>query len=198
MLLIFATDYDVVTRRTHAIARRLLETVADAEVETVSLFGEAAVAARFRNALADEPSVIAFYGHGDEQGRILTQDRKPCWLHDGIPKLTGVAVYAHACRAMCWLSEQAAYHHARLLVGYRIDLCTPADGSERFWQIYQEIHSFVPGQLARSGQEERIRRDYYDLCTVRFHELNATEANLMEIIAVQQSRDYLAFLEGHA
>lgn len=196
MLLIFATDYDVVTRRTHAIARRLVEHAVDAGIETVSLFGDSAVAALLKNALIDEPAVVAFYAHGDEQGRILSQDREPCWNLDGIPDLSRAAIYTYACRAMCWLSEQAEHHQARLMVAYWIDLITPSDGSDRFWEIYQEIHSFVPAQLAHGEGKERIRSDYYGLCTARLHELDAAKANLMEIIAVRQSRDYLAFLES--
>ena len=193
MLLIFATQYDDVTEQTSAIARHLLLCAADSGIPAQPLFGELAVQDELLVALTRSPTVIAFYGHGDEQGRILTQDREPCWADDNIPTLRGVSVYAHACRALKWLSDQASQHQAHLLVGYYVDLKIPCDGSTRFWEVYREIHSFVPHHLAQNARNEEIRRDFYDLCTLYFHELNGPFAPLMEVIAVQESRDRLTF-----
>jgi hypothetical protein len=163
-------------------------------ISSVALIESAATTVEFRNAAASGPAVIAFYCHGDVAGRILTQDGEPCWTPEAIPDLSGTAVFAHACRGMCWLSGQARELKARLLVGWECDLKTPANGSDRFWEVYAGVHCFLPKRLATGADDAMIRRDYYEFCTRYIHELNARDARLMEIIAVQESRDDIVFL----
>jgi len=192
-LLVFATKYDDVTRRTHAIALRLLATAHEEGVSTASLLETAAVERELLAAAARSPRAIALYSHGDAEGRVLAQDGAPCWVSERCPDLSGIAVFAHACRAICWLRSEATRHRARLLVGYECDLTTPANGSARFWDVYAELHSFVPRHLAGQAGPEWIRDQFYYLCTERFHELNQQRAGLIELIAVEQSRDEIVF-----
>ncbi len=194
LLLIFATRYDHVTRRTHRIAQELLAKAGQLRVPTVALLEAAATRTEFLKAAANRPTVVAFYSHGDLDGRILAQDKEPCWTIQSVPDLCGSAVFAHACRAIRWLRYQAARHKARLLVGYESDLITPANGSIQFWEIYKRVHSFVPQHLAASADEGWIRSQFYELCTACFHELNTREARLIELVAVQQSRDEIVFV----
>ena len=109
------------------------------------------------------------------------------------PDLSGIAVVAHVCRGVRWLRDQAAHHNARLLVGYEIDLLTPKNGSPRFWEIYEELHSFIPQKLAAKADEIPVQRQFYELCTERFHEHNGNQSPLMEILAIIQSRDHIVF-----
>ena len=192
-LLVFATRYDDVTQRTYSIAIRLLADAHKDGISTVSLLETAAVERELVAAAARGPHVIALYSHGDLEGRVLTHDQTPCWDSERVPDLSGIAVFAHACRAICWLKSEATRHRARLLVGYECDLKTPANGSERFWEIYAETHSFVPRHLARRACRDWIRDQFYHLCTTRFHELNKQNADLMELIAIEQSRDEIVF-----
>jgi len=193
-LLVFATRYDAVTRRTYAIAERLLADVEGLGVGSLALCEASATASELGAAIAKGPAVIAFYCHGDTQGRILSQDREPCWSSGNMPDLSGIAVFAHACRAICWLRVQAGELKARLLVGYQRDLITPANGSRRFWEVYEAVHCFVPRHLAAGDDEAWIRREFYEVCTRYEHELNGHQAGLVELIAVQQSRDDIAFV----
>ena len=193
VLLVFATRYDVVTHRTCAIARRLLAEAQRLGISSAALVETAATTSEFLKATANRPAVIAFYCHGDLDGRMLAQDGEPCWSPEGIPDLSGIAVFAHACRAMCWLSNQAADLKARLLVGYEIDLITPANGSTRFWEMYEGVHCFVAQQLAAEADQTWIRNEFYELCTRYVHELDTRQAGLVELIAVQQSRDAIVF-----
>lgn len=195
VLLIFATHYDDVTRRTYAIAHRLLDDARQAGVTTATLLGVDATCDRLlRAAVQNHPTVIAFYSHGNDEGAMLTQDREPCWSSDAVPDLSGVALFAHACRGIRWLRNQASRHKARLLVGYENDLLTPRNGSSRFWDIYEELHSFVPQQLAAKVDQAEVHRQFYDLCTKRFHELKNDQTPLMEMLAITQSRDWIVFL----
>ena len=193
VLLIFATRYDDVTRRTHGIAQKLLASAEQSGIATLALLEGAATGAQLLNAAANRPTVIALYSHGDLDGRILAQDQRPCWTAQTVPDLSGIAVFAHACRAIGWLRDQSAHHRARLLVGYEGDLIAPANGSTWFWEIYEEVHSFVPHRLAAGADDAWIRNEFYELCTKRFHALNIQQAQLMELVAIQQSRDELVF-----
>jgi hypothetical protein len=192
-LLIFATRYDDVTRRTHNIARRLMASAGQRGIATLTLLDDAATGTAILGAVAHPPAVIAFYSHGDLQGAILAQDGEPCWTAQTVPDLSGTAIFAHACRAIRWLGDQAADHKARLLVGYAADLITPADGSGRFWERYEQVHSLVPQELAAGADEASIQKAFYDFCTTCFHVLNTTEAGLIELMAIQQSRDEIVF-----
>jgi hypothetical protein len=194
VLLIFATRYDDVTRRTYGIARRLLANAKQAGAAVVTLFDANATGGNLLSATASDcPTVIAFYSHGNEEGAILAQDREPCWTSQTVPDLSGIALFAHACRGIRWLRDQALYHKARLLVGYETDLYTPHNGSSRFWEVYEELHSFVPQQLATNADVAQVRRQFLDLCTERFYELNSDQTPLMEILAITQSRDRIVF-----
>ena len=123
VLLIFATCYDAVTRRTCGIARRLLSIAEESGIVTSTLFEATATSEDFLSATANcRPGVIAFYSHGDLDGVILTQSGQPCWTAQTVPNLSEVVLFAHACRAMRWLRDQATRLKARLLIGYEIDL----------------------------------------------------------------------------
>lgn len=195
VLLIFATCYDDVTRRTYSIAQRLLSTAEQSGIATLALFEAAATGTELLSATASRPTVIAIYSHGDLDGAILAQDQQPCWTKQTVPDLSGIVLFAHACRGIRWLRDQAEHHKARLLVGYEGDLFTPANGSAQFWEIYQEVHSFVPQHLTARADDAWVRSEFYQLCTKRFHELNLDQTRpLMEIVAIQQSRDGLVFV----
>ena len=79
------------------------------------------------------------------------------------------------------------------MVGYEKDLLTPKNGSSRFWEIYEELHSFIPRQLAAKADDAQVRRQFYELCTERFYEHNGNQPPLMEIVAIMQSRDQIVF-----
>jgi len=194
VLVIFATCYDDVTRRTRGIAQKLMSSAEQSGIATLALFEAAATGAGLLSAASHRSTVIALYSHGDVDGAILAQDQQPCWTRHAIPDLSGIALFAHACRGIRWLRDQAHHHKARLLVGYEIDLYSPANGSAQFWRIYEEVHSFVPRHLAARADDEWVRREFYELCTKHFHKLNLDQAPLMELVAVQQSRDKLLFL----
>jgi len=192
-LLVFATRYDDVTRRTHGIAQRLLASAGESGIATSALLETAAVGPGLVDALAGHPVVVAFYCHGDEEGRLLAQDRQPCWTDDRIPDLSGIAVFAHACRAIRWLTDHAAHHRARLMIGYEGDLITPANGSVRFWEIYRDVHSFIPRELAAGTDDSRIRHEFSEVCTRCLHELYKHQAGLIELVAIQQSGNEVVF-----
>ena len=194
VLVIFATCYDEVTQRTRSIAQRLMSSASQSGIATLALFDADATGARLLSATANRPAVIAIYSHGDVDGAILAQDQQQCWTNQAVPDLSGIALFAHACRGIRWLRDQSPDHRARLLVGYEVDLISPANGSNEFWGIYAEVHSFVPQHLAAGADKERVRREFYELCTKHLHKLNVDQAPLMEVIAVQQSRDALLFV----
>src|SRR5229473_6236175 len=106
MLVIFATRYDTITERTHSIARRLLARATDAQIPVLELFEANATCQQLVRTLGQTIRVLAFYGHGGENGQLLTQDREPCWAIDAIPRLAETAIVAHACRGMNWLTPQ--------------------------------------------------------------------------------------------
>jgi hypothetical protein len=194
VLLIFATCYDDVTRRTCEIARRLLVDAKHAGVATVTLFdAEATGDSLLRAATHNHPIVIAFYSHGNDEGAILAQNKEPCWTAETVPDLSGIALFAHACRGIRWLRDQEPRHNARLLVGYEKDLLSPKNGSSRFWEIYEELHSFIPQKLAAKVDDAQVRRQFYDLCTEHIHEHNGSLPPLMEVVALIQSRDQIVF-----
>jgi len=60
--------------------------------------------------------------------------------------------------------------------------------------MYQGVHCFVPQHLAMGADNYWIRREFYDLCTRYIHELKTTDAGLIELIAVEQSRDAIVFV----
>jgi hypothetical protein len=193
-LLIFATCYDDVTRRTFGIARRLLADARQAGIEAATLFDTDARGDNLLNAVAHtHPIVIAFYSHGNDEGAIVAQNKKPCWTIQTSPNLSGIAVFAHACRGIRWLRDEP-HHNARLLIGYEKDLLTPKNGSSRFWEIYEELHSFIPHQLAARADDAQVHRQFYDLCTERIHEHNGIQPPLMEVVALIQSRDQIVFV----
>ncbi len=194
VLVIFATSYDQVTRRTHSIAQRLLSSAERSGIATLAPFEAAATGTSLLSATANRPTVIAIYSHGDVDGAILAQDQQPCWTRPTIPDLSGIVLFAHACRGIRWLRGQAPHHNAKLLVGYEGDLISPANGSDQFWRIYEEVHSFVPQHFAAGAGDAWIRTEFYELCTRHIHELNRDRATLIELVAIQQSRDELVFV----
>ena len=92
-----------------------------------------------------------------------------------------LSLHAHGCGS-------------RLLVGYEVDLITPAEGSDRFWGAYGDIHSFLPRGLAMAAEERELRAEFYSLCTRHLSELHRDGAGLIELLAVEQSRDRVIFL----
>jgi hypothetical protein len=194
-LLIFATCYDDVTRRTCGIARRLLADAKQAGIEAAALFDVDATSDSLLDAATrNHPRVVAFYSHGNDEGAILTQKKEPCWTVQTAPDLSSIAVFAHACRGLRWLRDQLPRHHARLLVGYENDILTPKNGSTQFWELYEELHSFIPQKLAAKTDDAQVRRQFYELCTARFHKHNVHQPPLMEIVAIIQSRDQIVFM----
>jgi hypothetical protein len=193
VLLIFATSYDAVTRRTFGIAQRLLSIAEDSGITTSTLFEADATSDNLLTATARcRPAVIAFYSHGNSDGAIMTQNRQLCWTMQTAPDLSGIVLFAHACRAMHWLTEQATRLKSRLLIGYETDLYSPQNGSARFWEIYEELHSFVPQRIAAQVDVAQVRRQFYELCTDRFHELK-DGASVIELLAITQTRDWIVF-----
>ncbi len=191
MLVVFATRYDTITERTHSIARRLLARAADGQIPVVELFDANATCQELAKTLSQTIRVFAFYGHGDEDGKLLTQDREPCWAIDGIPRLAETAIVAHACRGMNWLAPQFESLGVRVVVGYEVDLYQPNDGSPLFWDSYEEIHSFIPPMLFHGVDIGKVRLAFYAFCTDLLHKLDARKAALIELISIMQSRDRL-------
>lgn len=195
MLLIFATRYDRVTKRTFDIARRLERLATELQIDVDTMFEWHAPETGLADVLQDRFQVIAFYGHGDADGNLIGQNRAPYWTLEAIPNLGRRAVFAHACRAMLQLQKQSAGLNAGLIVGYSVDLITPAEGSNDFWECYAEVHSLFPIRLAMRVEVTKIRDEFYALCTDKVHTLNSFGARLMELVAIQQSRDSLEIVQ---
>ncbi len=145
-------------------------------------------------AFKPSPEIVSFFVHGDADGRLLTQDHEPCWSNDNIPVIGASAIIAHACGAMKWLADQIDFLRVGMIAGYYVDLMQPANGSELFWQSYGEIHCFLPEAFYPGGQTEEVRREFYKLCTRHFEYLNKNGAGLIELLAIQQSRDRLEII----
>jgi hypothetical protein len=62
---------------------------------------------------------------------------------------------------------------------------------EGFWDMYCEIHSFLPASLLSGADAGTIQREFYYLCTDIFDQLAGSGAGLQELLAVTQSRDRL-------
>jgi hypothetical protein len=200
-LLIFATCYDAVTRRTYQIAQHLLSIAEQSGVATSTLFEILATSDDFLKEIARcRPEVIAFYSHGGESGVIMAQNHQPCWTAQTVPDLSGIVLFAHACRTMSWFRDQAINLKSRLLIGYEKDLISPPNGSSRFWEIYEELHSFVPHRIASKIDDVQVRIQFYELCTNRLHELKdrgSLRGSLIELVAITQSRDQIVFHKNH-
>jgi hypothetical protein len=108
------------------------------------------------------------------------------------PDLSGIVLFAHACRAMRWLKGQATRVNPRLAIGYETDLYSPPNGNPQFWEIYEELHSFVPERIAASVDVATVRREFYELCTDRFRKFR-DQGSLIELVALIQSRDQIVF-----
>jgi hypothetical protein len=191
MLLILASRYDAVTARTLAIAQSLREAAQAASVEVTALFETDATEDSLRRRLGRSFRVFAVYTHGDRDGRLLGQDRIPLWSDDSVPDFHQGALVAHACRAMLTLDEQFKRLGASVIVGYRVDLMLPPDGGTTFWDLYRHLHVLFPRRLAQGCQVPDIRDEFYRYGTDAFAQLNQQDGSLIELIALQQSRDDL-------
>jgi len=188
MILIIAPRYDSVTERTHSVAEEALLRMRILQVNATHLFIEQASLINIINALCEDVEIIAYYGHGDEFGRLLTQEREP-WCQACAGALLNRIIYAHACRGMRYLSQNNDMLRITCALGYRTDLFQPSSASESFWDRFRDIHAFVPEQLALRTQNVIIKESFYDFCTTHLHDLNSEDAGLVELIAIQQARD---------
>ena len=188
MMLIVATRYDKVTVQTFAIAERLRREGKELGLQTASLLADEATGDRLREKIADRFRVFAFYAHGDDSGQILAQDGLPIWTEQNIPDFHGGVIFAHACRAMLTLERQLLHLNVSVVVGYRIDLKLPPDGSEVFWEYYRRLHSLLPLRFAQVSTPEAARAEFYELATGFLAETHRRGGGLIELIAVQQSR----------
>ena len=188
MLLIVATRYDEVTTRTFAVAEYLLQQGREREVETTVLFEARATSDNVREEIGRPFQVVAFFSHGSERG-IMAQDREPFWQDDDIPDFHGSAVVAHACRAMLHLEHQSEKLRASVIVGYRVDLKLPPNGSDLFWDRYRRLHVLFPLRLLEAADVDRTRDEFYRLGTESFEEVKLHGGGLIELISLLQSRD---------
>ncbi len=195
MLLIFATRYDVVTIRTFAVAEYLRVRADDLQVTSEVLFENNATRDEFNTKVVNAFEVFAFYSHGDDSGQILAQDGSPIWTDEDCPDFRSGVVFAHACRAMLALERQFASLNASVLAGYRIDLKLPPNGSDTFWEFYRQLHVLVPLRFAQAAAPELVRAEFYELATGFFDQLRCSGSSLIELIAVQQSRDELMIVK---
>jgi hypothetical protein len=190
MLLIVATRYDEVTARTLAVAEYLLQQGREREVETTVLFETRATRDSLREEIARPVQVVAFFGHGNERG-IMAQDQEPFWQEGDLPDFHGSAVVAHACRAMLHLEHHVERLRASVIVGYRVDLKLPPNGSDLFWDRYRRLHSLFPLRLVEAADVDRTRDEFYRLGTESLEEVFRHGGSLIELISLQQSRDDL-------
>lgn len=193
MLLIVATRYDSVTTRMLAVAEQLLARARQIELEAFELFASEATGGNLRHQLERRGCrVCAFFGHGDDNGALLAQDTFPYWEDEATPNFSGGAIVAHACRAMRGLERQFIQLNTRLIVGYRVDLMLPPDGSDVFWETYSAICTRIPELLAQGVAWEQTKAEFHDLATAGFHRVNESGGSLVELLAIQQVRDELA------
>ena len=191
MLLILATRYDEVTARTLAVAQALREAGQAASLHVTALFEADATEDSLRQELDRSFRVVAFYTHGDQNGRLLGQDGIPLWSDDSVPDFHQGALVAHACRAMLTLDEQFEKLDASIIVGYRIDLKLPPDGNATFWDLYGRLHVLFPLRLAQGCHAPDVRDEFYRFGTEAFAQLDQQGGSLIELLALQQSRDEL-------
>ena len=191
MLLILATRYDAVTARTLAIAQALREAGQAASLHVTALFEGDATEDSLRQVLDRSLEVFAFYTHGDRDGRLLGQNGHPLWTDDSVPGFRQGALVAHACRAMLTLDDQFEKLDASLVVGYRIDLMLPPDGTATFWDFYARLHVLFPLRLAQGCHASDVRDEFYRFGTEAFAQLDQQGGSLIELLALQQSRDEL-------
>jgi hypothetical protein len=188
MLLIVATRYDEVTTRTFAVAEYLLQQGREREVETTVLFEARATSDNVREEIGRPFHVVAFFSHGSERG-IMAQDREPFWQDGDVPDFHGSAIVAPACRAMLHLERHFARLRARVIVGHRVDLKLPPNGSELFWDRYRRLHALFPLRLLEAADIDRTRDEFYRLGTEAFEEVKRHGGGLIEMISLLQSRD---------
>ena len=191
MLLIVATRYDEVTRRTFAVAENLRQESCERKVPTTIFFESRATRDALEAEIRRPFQVVAFFSHGDDQGRMLAQDREPFWKDENTPDFHGGAIVAHACLAMLYLETQRGKLRAKLLVGYRVDLKLPPEGSDLFWDRYRRLHVLFPLRLVEATDVDDVRREFYSLGTECIAEVHRHGGSLIELIALQQSRDDL-------
>ncbi len=191
MLLILATRYDEVTARTLAVAQALREAGHAACVDVTASFEADATENSLRKELDRAFRVSAFYTHGDQNGQLLGQDGIPLWSDHSVPGFHQGALVAHACRAMLTLDEQFERLDAGVIVGYRVDLKLPPDGGRTFWDLYRRLHVLFPLRLAQGCHAPDVRDEFYRLGTEAIAKLYQQDGSLIELIALQQSRDEL-------
>jgi hypothetical protein len=92
---------------------------------------------------------------------------------------------------MLYLETQRGKLRAKLLVGYRVDLKLPPEGSDLFWDRYRRLHVLFPLRLVEATDVDDVRREFYSLGTECIAEVHRHGGSLIELIALQQSRDDL-------
>lgn len=195
MLFIIATRYDPVTCRTFEIAQQLRRSAESIPIDTGTAFEDSVTRTVFEQIPVAQTSIIAFFGHGDIDGRFVSQSREPCVLDDSALQFVDMVLVAHACRAMIWLRGHFARLRLRALFAYDQDLITPHEGSVEFWRAYREIHCFVPIHVARGWSIAEIRLAFYSICTEEIDAAYKSGGGLVELIALEQSRDGLRVLQ---
>jgi hypothetical protein len=195
MLLVVATRYDDVTRRISVIAEYLLQQGHARAIPTIFLFEAKATRQAFREEIRRPFQVIAFFGHGNERG-IIAQDQEPFWHEGEVPDFQGSVLVALACRAMLCLEYQVDRLRAKAIVGYRVDLTLPPNGSESFWDCYRRLHVLIPLRLMETADLDRTRDEFYRLATESFEDVYRQGGSLVELISLQQSRDNLLICKG--
>jgi hypothetical protein len=188
MIILIAPRYDGVTARTHAVAEKTLCDILALNIDVISLFVEDATLLKILESLGGDIECVAYYGHGDHLGRLLTQERKP-WCDACGSALQRKTIYAHACRAMVFLSHNGGALGLVCAMGYRIDLFQPYSADEDYWVRFNEVHAFVAREIVQKASHEEIKRRFYELCTFHLHALNKAGAGLIELITMEQARD---------
>jgi hypothetical protein len=196
MIVLIAPRYDNVTARTHGAANKTLGDLLALNIDAVPLFVDDATISRISESLGDHIECVAYYGHGDHLGRLLTQDRLP-WCDTCGSGLSRKTVYAHACRGMVFLSQRGSALGLRCAMGYKIDLFQPDAAGDDFWARFNDVHAFVAREIGqRTGHEDIIAR-FYEFCTLHLHALDEGDAGLIELIAIYQARDGFEVVEFH-
>jgi hypothetical protein len=79
-------------------------------------------------------------------------------------------------------------------LGYRIDLKLPANGREFFWHRHRQLHALLPIRFAQATAPKKAQEEFYDLATQFLAETDQFGGSLIELIALQESRDELEIL----
>ena len=67
----------------------------------------------------------------------------------------------------------------------------PPDGTATFWDLYRRLHVLFPLRLAQGGHAPDVRDEFYRSATEAIAQLYRQDGSLIELLALQQSRDDL-------